>query len=239
MKTQKLTTKKRGKRYREAAKHINSFQAYDLQEAVDLVQKTSYARFDATVNVAFRLGVDPRHADQLVRGVLALPQGSGKTLKVAVIASEAKQAEAREAGADVVGGEDVIAAIQAGDISCDRYIATPDMMGKVGAVARILGPKGLMPNPKLGTVTLAVGDAVKAAKSGTIEYRCDKYGIVHGIVGRVSFSPERIIENVKAFAEALQKAKPQGARGTYFLSLDMHATMGPAVRVVLSSALSA
>jgi large subunit ribosomal protein L1 len=210
---------------------------YDLAEAVKVL-KTAVkdSKFDQSIEIAINLGVDTKHADQQVRGMISLPHGTGSSVRVAVIAKDEKAAEAKEAGADIVGAEDLIEKIQKGEIDFDRCIATPDMMGLVGRVAKVLGPKGLMPNPKLGTVTPNVAKAVQEAKAGSIEFRAEKAGIIHAGVGKVSFDDKKIIENVRAFVEAITRAKPAGAKGTYLLKVSMSTTMGPGVKVDLDSA---
>ena len=224
-----------GKRIRSAREGIDRKTLYDVSEALKLVKARANAKFDETVEVAFNLGVDPRHADQMVRGVVNLPNGTGKTVRVAVFAKDAKAEEAREAGADVVGGEDLVEQVQAGNINFDRVIATPDMMPLVGRLGKILGPRNLMPNPKVGTVTPDVAGAVKAAKGGAVEFRVEKAGILHAGVGKASFSEEALLENVKAFADAVSKAKPAGAKGTYIRRVAVSSTMGPGVHVDPSS----
>jgi large subunit ribosomal protein L1 len=202
-----------------------------------MVKARASAKFDETVEVAINLGVDPRHADQMVRGVVNLPNGTGKTVRVAVFAKDAKADEARAAGADIVGAEDLMEQIQAGKIDFDRCIATPDMMPLVGRLGKILGPRNLMPNPKVGTVTPDVAGAVKAAKGGAVEYRVEKAGILHAGVGKVSFSEEALLQNIKAFTDAVQKSKPAGAKGTYVKRVAVSSTMGPGVHVEPASAL--
>src|SRR5918911_4455149 len=222
---------KPGKRTRAAREGIDRTKLYPLPDAVKLVKERANAKFDETVEVAMNLGVDPRHADQMVRGVCNLPNGSGRTMRVAVFARGAKQDEARAAGADVVGAEDLVEKVQGGTIDFDRCIATPDMMPLVGRLGKVLGPRGLMPNPKVGTVTMDVTGAVQAAKGGAVEFRVEKAGIVHGGVGKASFAPEKLVENIKAFADAVQKAKPSGAKGTYVQRVAVSSTMGPGVKV--------
>jgi large subunit ribosomal protein L1 len=227
---------KYGKRYDNAASKIEACE-YELEKGLEVLKSTASAKFDETIEVTFNLGVDPRHADQAVRGVVSLPKGTGKKVRVAVIANEAKVAEAKEAGADMAGGDELINDIKSGAVDpsqFDRIIATPDMMGKCGAIARVLGPKGLMPNPKLGTVTDQVAQAVRAA-SGSVEYRVEKNGIIHVGVGKVSFSVKDLLENVAVLAQAIQKAKPQGAKGTYMKSVYMSTTMGPSLKLSVSS----
>lgn len=220
-----------GKKYREAAKLVDRQQAYDPEEALDLVKKTAIARFDETVEVAVRLGVDPRHADQQVRGAVVLPHGTGKERKVLVFAKGDAVQEAEEAGADYVGAEDLVEKIQGGWLDFDVAIASPEVMGMVGRLGRILGPRGLMPNPKSGTVTTEVGRAVKEAKAGKIEYRVDRAGIVHCPIGRVSFEPARLLENLRVLIDALLRAKPAAAKGQYMRGVALATTMGPGIKV--------
>lgn len=224
-----------GKRIVNAYKTVNKDQSYALKDAVKIVKEKATAKFDETIDVAINLGVDPKHADQMVRGVCALPHGTGKTVRVAVLAQGEKADEAKAAGADVVGAEGLIDSILSGKVDFDRCIATPDMMGLAGKVARVLGPKGLMPNPKLGTVTTDVANAVKKAKAGEVQYRVEKNGIVHAGVGKASFSEEQIYENAKTFIDAIIKAKPQGAKGTYLKKISMSSTMGVGLRVDASN----
>jgi len=223
------------KRMQAVRDGIDRKRTYPLQEAVRLIKERSKVKFDETVEVAFSLGVDPRHADQMVRGVCVLPNGTGKPVTVAVFARGEKADEARAAGADIVGAEDLVAEIQEGKINFERCIATPDMMPLVGRLGKVLGPRGLMPNPKVGTVTPDVAKAVKDAKGGAVEFRVEKGGIIHGPVGKVSFDDERLIENVRAFWDAVNKAKPSGAKGTYMKRAAMSSTMGPGVKVDLST----
>ena len=220
-----------GKRLAKAKEAIDREAAYGLSDAVRLIKENAKAKFDETIEVAINLGVDPRHADQMVRGVVALPNGTGKSLKVAVFAKGDKAKEAEAAGADMVGAEDLAERVNKGDISFDRCIATPDMMAVVGRLGKILGPRGLMPNPKLGTVTPDVTGAVKAAKAGQIEFRVEKAGIVHAGIGKASFSEQALAENVKAFVEAITKAKPSGVKGTYLKRVSLSTTMGPGLRL--------
>jgi large subunit ribosomal protein L1 len=226
---------KHGKRLRAMREKVDPNRSYALGEAVDLLKQCATAKFDETVEIALNLSVDPRHADQMVRGTVDLPHGTGKTMRIAVFARGDKAEEARAAGADVVGAEDLAQAIQNGEINFDRCIATPDLMPVVGRLGRILGPRGLMPNPKLGTVTPNVAQAVTAAKAGQVQFRVDKTGIVHGGVGKASFSPERLVENVRAFVDAVNKAKPSGAKGTYLTRAAISSTMGPGLRVDIST----
>ena len=225
----------KNKRLTTAAKAIDRTKAYPLEDAIKLVKQTSKAKFDETVEMSMNLGIDPRHADQMVRGLTSLPNGTGKTVRIGVFARGAKAEEAQAAGADVVGAEDLAEKIQAGEINFDRCIATPDMMGVVGRLGKILGPRGLMPNPRLGTVTMDVKGAVSAAKAGQVEYRAEKAGIIHAGIGKVSFDEAKLIENAKALADAIQKAKPAGAKGTYLKKASLSSTMGPGIRVDVST----
>jgi large subunit ribosomal protein L1 len=224
-----------GKRTTAIREGIDRKKLYELGEAIKLVKERAKAKFDETVEVAFNLGVDPRHADQMVRGVVNLPNGTGKTVRVAVFARDAKAAEATAAGADIVGAEDLVEQIQGGNINFDRVIATPDMMPLVGRLGKILGPRNLMPNPKVGTVTPDVAGAVKSAKGGAVEYRVEKAGIIHAGVGKASFSEQALLENIKALADAVQRSKPAGAKGTYMKRVAVSSTMGPGVHVDPSS----
>ena len=208
---------------------------YPLTEAVKLAKTNAKAKFDETIEISLNLGIDPRHADQMVRGLISLPNGTGKTLRVGVFARGPKAEEARNAGADVVGAEDLAEKVQAGEIAFDRCIATPDMMALVGRLGKILGPRGLMPNPKLGTVTMDVKGAVTAAKSGQVEVRAEKAGIIHAGIGKASFDDDKLIENAKALIDAVQKAKPAGAKGTYLQKVAMSSTMGPGIKVDVAS----
>jgi large subunit ribosomal protein L1 len=226
---------KHGKRLRAAYEAIDRETQYDLGEAISLIKSSAKAKFDETVEVAVNLGVDPRHADQMVRGVVSLPHGTGKELRVAVFAKADKAAEARAGGADVVGAEELMEQVQKGEINFDRCIATPDMMGLVGRLGKILGPRGLMPNPKVGTVTMDVAGAVKAAKAGQVEFRVEKAGIVHGGIGKASFERGALAENFRAFVDAVVKAKPTGAKGTYVKRVSISSTMGPGLRVNVAS----
>jgi large subunit ribosomal protein L1 len=225
---------KQGKRFIKAEEAIDRSQLYPLEDAVKLVQRNATAKFDETIEVALNLGVDPRHADQMVRGTVNLPHGTGKTLRVAVFARGDKAEEAKAAGADIVGAEDLAETIQGGTIDFDRCIATPDMMPVVGRLGRVLGPRGLMPNPKLGTVTPNVAQAVEAAKGGQVQFRVEKAGIIHGGVGKASFDEAKLIENIKAFVDAVNRAKPTGAKGTYLRRVAVSSTMGPGVHVDLA-----
>lgn len=224
-----------GKRLRDAKKAIDRNKLYPIDEAVKIIKSSAKAKFDETIEVAMNLGVDPRHADQMVRGVCNLPNGTGRTVRVAVFARGAKADEAKAAGADVVGAEDLVAEVQAGNINFDKCIATPDMMPLVGRLGKILGPRGMMPNPKVGTVTMDVAGAVKATKGGAVEFRVEKAGIVHAGIGKASFSENALVENVKAFADAVVKAKPSGAKGTFVKRVALSSTMGPGIKVEPSS----
>ena len=226
---------RKGKRLTAARERIERDSAYDLAAAVDLIKGNATAKFDETIEIAINLGVDPRHADQMVRGVVALPHGTGKALRVAVFAKGDKAKEAAAAGADVVGAEDLAERITKGEIPFDRCIATPDMMAVVGRLGKILGPRGLMPNPKLGTVTPDVTAAVKAAKAGQIEFRVEKAGIVHAGVGKASFTAEALSENIRAFVDAINKAKPSGVKGTYLKRVSLSSTMGPGLKLNVAS----
>jgi len=230
---------KEGKRIRAAREGLDTAKLYAIQDAVKLVKERAKAKFDETIEVSMNLGVDPRHADQMVRGVCNLPNGSGRTVRVAVFARGAKADEARAAGADVVGAEDLVEAVQGGTIDFDRCIATPDMMPLVGRLGKVLGPRGLMPNPKVGTVTMDVRGAVGAAKGGAVEFRVEKAGIVHAGVGKVSFEDGKLVENIRAFADAVSRAKPTGAKGTYVQKVAISSTMGPGVKVDPGSVLGA
>lgn len=222
---------KRGKKYQDALKQFERQELHEVRPAVELVKQIASAKFDETVEAAIKLGVNPKHADQQVRGAVVLPNGTGRTVRVLVFAKDAKAAEAQEAGADFVGAEDLIQQIQGGWLDFDVAIATPDMMGLVGRLGRVLGPRGLMPNPRTGTVTLDVVGAVRDSKAGKIEYRVDRAGIVHAPIGKVSFSAEKLEENFRALMDALIKAKPSGAKGQYVRSITLASTMGPGVRV--------
>jgi len=219
------------KKLQEAKAKVDRTKTYSLEEAVTLVKAATYTKFDETVDVAIRLGVDPRKADQMVRGAVVLPNGLGKVLRVAVFAKGEKAQEATAAGADYVGGDDLVEKIKEGWFDFDTAIATPDMMGTVGKIGKLLGPRGLMPNPKVGTVTFDVGKAVSEAKSGKVEYRVEKAGIVHAPVGKVSFDQEKLVGNILALLDALVKAKPQTSKGTYMKKVSISSTMGPGVNV--------
>jgi len=219
-----------GKRLKSAIQNLDRNKVYSLEDAVKTIKERATAKFDETIEVAINLNVDPRKADQNIRGVVQLPNGTGKTYRVAVFARGPKAEEALKAGADIVGAEDLMEKIQSGDMPFDRCIATPDMMGLVGRVGKILGPRGLMPNPKLGTVTMDVADAIKSVKGGQVEYRTEKAGIVHAGIGKASFSEKAILENVKSYVDAVLKAKPTGVKGSYVKSMSLSSTMGPAVK---------
>ena len=224
-----------GKRLRAGYEAFDRTRNYTLEEAIALVRANAKAKFDETVEISMNLGIDPRHADQMVRGLLSLPNGTGKTLRVGVFARGPKADEARAAGADVVGAEDLAEKVQGGEFGFDRCIATPDMMALVGRLGKILGPRGLMPNPKLGTVTMDVKGAVTAAKSGQVEFRAEKAGIIHAGIGKASFEDGKLAENVRAFVDAIQKAKPTGAKGTYLQKASLSSTMGPGVKLDVAS----
>jgi large subunit ribosomal protein L1 len=226
-----------GKRYKSAREGIDVEKAYPIAEAIKMVKARAKAKFDETIEIAFNLGVDPRHADQMVRGVVNLPNGTGRTLRVGVFARGAKAEEAKAAGADVVGAEDLVEKVQGGNIDFDRCIATPDMMPLVGRLGKVLGPRGMMPNPKIGTVTMDVTGAVKGAKGGSVEFRVEKAGIVQAGVGKASFSEDKLVANIKALADAVSKAKPAGAKGTYIQRVAVSSTMGPGVKVEPSTLL--
>jgi large subunit ribosomal protein L1 len=220
-----------GKRLKKAIQGIERTKLYPVDQAVKLVRDRATAKFDETVEIAMNLGVDPKHADQMVRGVVNLPNGTGRTQRVAVFARGAKAEEAKAAGADIVGAEDLVAQVQEGKIDFDRCIATPDMMGLVGRLGKVLGPRGLMPNPRVGTVTPDVTAAVKASKGGAVEFRVEKAGIVQGTIGKASFEEGKLVDNIRAFVDAVAKAKPAGAKGTYIQRVAISSTMGPGVRV--------
>lgn len=222
---------KTSKRYAEATKKVDKTKVYSSDEAIKLAKEIKSAKFDETVDLAFRLGVDPRHADQMIRGAIALPAGTGKTVRVVVITSGTKITESEAAGADFVGGEDIINKIAGGWLDFDRVIASPDMMSKLGKVARLLGPRGLMPNPKLGTVTTDVAGAVKEQKAGKVEYRTEKNGIIHVPIGKSSFTAEQLKQNYTTVLSAIVRAKPTSAKGTYIKSLTLSTTMGPGIKI--------
>ncbi|RST80784.1 50S ribosomal protein L1 [Aquibium carbonis] len=223
--------KKIAKRVAKSREGIDVNKSYDLAEAVKMLKERATAKFDETIEVAMNLGVDPRHADQMVRGVVNLPNGTGRTVRVAVFARGAKAEEATKAGADIVGAEDLVEIVQKGEINFDRCIATPDMMPLVGRLGKVLGPRGMMPNPKVGTVTMDVAAAVKASKGGAVEFRVEKAGIIHGGVGKASFELDKLVENVRAFADAVVKAKPAGAKGNYIKRVAVSSTMGPGLKI--------
>lgn len=229
---------KQGKRIKASSEGRDREAFYSVEDAVKFVKDNAKVKFDETIEIAMNLGVDPRHSEQQVRGMVQLPHGTGKAMRVAVFAKDAKAEDAKNAGADVVGGEDLAEKVQAGEIDFDRVIATPDMMAVVGRLGRVLGPKGLMPNPKLGTVTQDVTEAVKAAKGGEVQFRCEKAGIIHAGVGKASFDEKALAENVRAFVGAIQKAKPSGAKGTYITKAAISSTMGPGIKLDVQNALS-
>ena len=226
---------KAGKRLSQARASVDRDKIYSLGDAVKIVKDCAKAKFDETIEISMNLGVDPKHADQMVRGVCQLPNGSGRSVRVAVFAKDAKADEAKAAGADVVGAEELVAEVQKGNIDFDRCIATPDMMPLVGRLGKVLGPRGLMPNPKVGTVTPDVTSAVKSAKGGAVEFRVEKAGIIHAGVGKASFSDDALIENIKAFAKAVIKEKPSGAKGTFLKRIGLSSTMGPGLRIETGS----
>ena len=224
-----------GKRTNKIREGIDRTKLYPIDEAIKMIKERAKSKFDETIEVAMNLGVDPRHADQMVRGVVNLPNGSGRTQRVAVFARGAKADEARAAGADVVGAEDLVEKVQGGNIDFDRCIATPDLMGLVGRLGKVLGPRGLMPNPRVGTVTMDVANAVKGAKCGSVEFRVESAGIVQAGVGKASFSAEKLVENIRAFADAVNKAKPAGAKGHYINRVAISSTMGPGVKIDMAT----
>jgi large subunit ribosomal protein L1 len=228
-----------GKRFKAALKGVDRNKFYSVEEAVKLVKERAKAKFDETIEMAFNLGIDPKHADQNVRGVISLPHGTGKTVRVAVFAKGEKAEAAKKAGADLVGADDLAEKVQAGQMDFDRVIASPDMMVTVGKLGKVLGPRGLMPNPKLGTVTNDIAEAVKAAKGGQVEYRAQKEGIIHAGVGKASFSEQALVENVKALINAVNRAKPAGAKGTYMKKVSISSTMGPGLKLDVASVGSA
>jgi len=231
---------KLGKRLKAANAAVDRDALYSIEDAIKLVKSNAKAKFDETIEIAMNLGIDPRHADQMVRGVVNLPNGTGKTVRVAVFVRPGPKAdEALAAGADIVGADDLADKILAGQMDFDRCIATPDMMGVVGKLGKVLGPRGLMPNPKLGTVTPNVGEAVRAAKAGAVEFRAEKTGIVHAGVGKASFDEQKLVENVRAFVEAITRAKPTGAKGTYIEKISVSSTMGPGLKLDIASATAA
>jgi len=228
-----------GKRMVAAHEGIDPSKAYPIGEAIKLIKARAKAKFDETIEIAMNLGVDPKHADQMVRGVVMLPNGTGRTVRVGVFARGAKADEAKAAGADIVGAEDLFEIVNGGKVEFDRCIATPDMMPLVGRLGKVLGPRGMMPNPKIGTVTMDVTGAVKGAKGGSVEFRVEKAGIVQAGVGKASFSEDKLVENIRAFADAVQKAKPAGAKGTYINRVAVSSSMGPGVKVEPSSLFAA
>ena len=230
---------KYGKRLAEARKAFNGKSGLTVEEAVSLVKSNAKAKFDETVEIALNLGVDPRHADQMVRGVVELPNGTGRIVRVAVFARDAKADEAKAAGADIVGAEDLMESVQSGKVDFDRCIATPDMMGVVGRLGKVLGPRNLMPNPRVGTVTMDVKSAVEAAKGGEVQFKVEKAGVIHAGVGKASFSEDKLAENVQAFVNAVRKAKPEGAKGAYIKKIVLSSTMGPAVTLDVDAAAGA
>ncbi len=227
---------KLGKRIKAAREAFAGKENLSVEEAVALVKANATAKFDETVEIAMNLGVDPRHADQMVRGVVGLPNGTGKTVRVAVFARDAKAEEAKKAGADIVGAEDLMETVQSGKIEFDRCIATPDMMPIVGRLGKVLGPRNLMPNPKVGTVTMDVEAAVKAAKGGEVQFKAEKEGVVHAGVGKASFDEAKLVENIRAFVDAVQKARPSGVKGSYMKKIVLSSTMGPGVSVNIDNA---
>jgi large subunit ribosomal protein L1 len=223
------------KRFKKAIEGVDPDKSYTVEDAVKLIKARATAKFDETIELSINLGVDPKHADQMVRGVVSLPNGTGRSQRVAVFAKGPKADEARKAGADIVGAEDLAETVGKGEINFDRCIATPDMMGIVGRLGKVLGPRGLMPNPKVGTVTMDVTQAIKDAKGGAVEYRVEKAGIVQGGVGKASFAEDAIVQNVKAFVDSVMKSRPQGAKGTYMKKISISSTMGPGVKIALAS----
>ena len=222
-----------GKRLKESYKSFENSKLFSIEEAVKVVKSNSKAKFDETIDIAINLGVDPRHADQMVRGVCTLPNGTGKTVRVAVFARGAKADEAKKAGADIVGAEDLMEVVQSGKVEFDRCIATPDLMPIVGRLGKVLGPRNLMPNPKVGSVTMDVESAVAAAKGGEVQFKVEKAGVLHAGLGKASFDQKKLVENTKAFLEAVNKAKPSGAKGTYIKKVSLSSTMGPSVTLNL------
>ena len=226
---------KQGKRIENAAQTVDRMKQYALNEAVLLVKSNAAAKFDETIEIAVNLGVDPRHADQMVRGMVTLPNGTGRKVRVAVFAKDENVELAKEAGADIVGAEDLAEKVQGGEIEFDRCIATPDMMAIVGKLGKVLGPRGLMPNPKLGSVTRDVAEAVRAAKGGQVEFRVEKAGVIHAGVGKASFSEQALSENVTAFIDAINKAKPSGVKGSFMKKVALSSTMGPGIKLDIST----
>ena len=224
-----------GKRTKQTREGVDPAKAYPLEEAVNMVKDRAKAKFDETIEIAMNLGVDPKHSDQMVRGVVLLPNGTGRTVRVGVFARGPKADEAKAAGADVIGAEDLVEKVNAGQIDFDRCIATPDMMGLVGRLGKVLGPRGLMPNPRVGTVTMDITNAVKGAKGGSVEFRVESAGIVQAGVGKASFSAEALVANIRAFTDAVNKAKPSGAKGHYINRVAISSTMGPGVKIDMAS----
>lgn len=222
---------RKGKKFAAGASLVDRLKLYDVNEAVALSQKAAFAKFDESVDAAVKLGVDPRHSDQMVRGAVVLPNGTGKTIRVVVFAKGDKVQEAQAAGADIVGGDELVAKVEGGWVDFDKVVATPDMMGKVGKLGKVLGPRGLMPNPKVGTVTNDVAKAVNQLKSGMVEFRVDKAGIIHAPIGRKNFTADKLVENMKALMDALIKAKPTGSKGVYLKGINISTTMGPGVKI--------
>lgn len=222
---------RKGKKFAAGESLVDRTKLYDITEAIALSQKAAFAKFDESVDAAVRLGVDPRHSDQMVRGAVVLPNGTGKTIRILVFAKGDKAQEAQAAGADVVGGDELVAKVEGGYLDFDKVVATPDMMGKVGKLGKVLGPRGLMPNPKVGTVTNDVTKAVNELKSGMVEFRVDKAGIIHAPIGRKNFTADKLVENMKALMDALIKAKPSGSKGIYLRGVNISTTMGPGVKV--------
>ena len=228
-----------GKRTKQIREGVDPAKAYPVDEAVKIVKERAKAKFDETIEIAMNLGVDPKHADQMVRGVVNLPNGTGRSVRVGVFARGAKADEAKAAGADVVGAEDLVEKVNGGQIDFDRCIATPDMMGLVGRLGKVLGPRGMMPNPRVGTVTMDITNAVKGAKGGSVEFRVEKAGIIQAGVGKASFSAEKLAENIRAFVDAVNKAKPAGAKGHYINRISLSSTMGPGVKVDMATVATA
>ena len=228
-----------GKRTTAARASFEGKASVTIAEAVSLIKASAVAKFDETIDIAMNLGVDPRHADQMVRGVIGMPNGTGKTMRVAVFARDAKADEAQAAGADIVGAEDLMEIVQGGTIDFDRCIATPDMMGVVGRLGKVLGPRNLMPNPRVGTVTMDVKSAVEAAKGGEVQFKVEKAGVIHAGVGKASFTEAKLAENIQAFVDAVRKAKPEGAKGTYIKKIVLSSTMGPSISLDVDAATGA